>query len=75
MLLSKLTISLEDGIHIVHVLLLVTWSPCYYVLKCMNDITISALFSFILNYSQIIPELFQNNSKIASIKIPKIIPV
>ena len=71
---SRLTLSWEDGIRIVSsysVSLLVTWSPCCYILKfkCVDDLIILALF-----YS-IIPKLFQNNSRIASaIKLPKIIP-
>ena len=71
--LSRLTLSREDRIHIVSsysVLLHVTWSP-----YCVDDLIIPALFFFILNYSQIIPKLFWNNSRITSaIKIPKIIP-
>ena len=37
------------------------------LLKCVDNLIIPALFSIILDYSQIIPEYFQNS------KIPKLI--
>ena len=60
--LSRLTLSWEDGIHNVSIYssYVVT---CYLVsmllLKCVatvDDLIIPALFSFMLDYSQIIPE-------------------
>jgi len=69
MVFSRLTLWWEDEIRIIssYSVLLVTWSPCTVLLKCVDVLFIPALFLFIHNYSKITlvySRLFPNYSGI-----------